>query len=255
MTAGDIRTLIVDDEPVARTRLLALLVRELDLNVIGECASGSAAVAAIEDMAPDLVFLDVQMPELNGLEVARAVRPERLPVVIFVTAYDEYALRAFEVHAADYLLKPFSPERLKLAVTHARNTIIERRARTLNERLLTLLPDKHTAHRGRILIKSNGRIYFVRTVDIDWCEAAGNYIRLHVGREQHLLRDTMTHFEVDLDPRRFVRIHRSTIVNIDRIRELRALFNGDYDVVLQDGTELTLSRGHREALRSRLAAL
>jgi two-component system LytT family response regulator len=250
----DIRTLIVDDEPVARSRLIGLLKAEPDLTVVGECADGVAAVSAIDEVVPDLVFLDVQMPELNGFDVTRAVGPDRMPVVVFVTAYDEYALQAFEVHAVDYLLKPFSAERLKLAVMHARSLVAQRRASSLNEQLLAMLPEPRprSPYRDRILIKSSGRIYFVRTSDIDWCEAAGNYIRLHTGREEHLIRDTMTRFESELDPHRFVRIHRSTIVNMDRIQEMRPLFNGEYLVQLQSGARLTMSRGHREALATRL---
>jgi two-component system LytT family response regulator len=251
---NDIRTLIVDDEPVARSRLLDLLKSEPDLTVVGECVNGATAVAAIESTEPDLVFLDIQMPELNGFDVARAVGPERMPVVVFVTAYDEYALQAFEVHAVDYLLKPYSAERLKVSVNHARSLVAQRRATMLNEQLLARLPENRprSSHRERILVKSSGRIYFVRTGDIDWCEAAGNYIRLHAGHHEHLIRDTMTRFEADLDPRRFVRIHRSTIVNIDRIQEMRPLFNGEYVVMLYGGARLTMSRGHREALRTRL---
>jgi two-component system LytT family response regulator len=200
------------------------------------------------------VFLDIQIPDLDGFEVARAIGPEYMPAVVFVTAYDEYALQAFEVQAIDYLLKPFSVERFKRALTHAREHIVRRRATTLNEQLLALLPDIHKppARRERILVKSNGRIYFVRTLDIDWCEAAGNYVRLHVGQEVHLVRETMGRLEADLDPSQFVRIHRSAIVKIDQIHELRPSFNGEFVVLLRGGTRLTLSRGCRDALQTRV---
>jgi two-component system LytT family response regulator len=250
----DIRTLVVDDEPIARSKLLALLKQEPDLSVVAECSNGAAAVAAIEQTAPDLVFLDIQMPEMNGFQVVRTVGVDRMPVVVFVTAYDEYALDAFEVHAVDYLLKPFSADRLKVAVTHARGLVEQRRASTLNDQLLAILPEglRPSGRRDRIVVKSNGRIYFVRTSDVDWCEAAGNYVRLHVGEAEHLVRETMTRFQACLDPRQFVRIHRSAIVNVDRIQELRPSSNGEYVVIMRSGRRLTLSRGHREALRARL---
>jgi len=249
-----IRTIVIEDEPVARARLVALLEQEADVEIAGQCADGVRAVAAIERLAPDLVFLDVQIPEMDGLEVARSVGAARMPVVIFVTAYDAYALRAFDVHAVDYLLKPFTAERFSQALAHAREQIVRRRATTLNEQLLALLPDlqRPPASRDRILVKSNGRIYFVRTLDIDYCQAAGNYVRLHVGRDVHLVRETMGHLEGDLDPNRFVRIHRSTIVNIDRIEEFRPSFNGEFVVLLRHGVRLTLSRGYRDTLQARL---
>jgi len=233
-----IRTLVVDDEPVARARMLGLLSEEADVEVVGECADGSQARAAIEAKAPDLVFLDVQMPHMSGVDLATAFGPAQMPAVVFVTAYDEYALRAFEIHALDYLLKPFSRERFKAAVTHAREHLARRPG-----------PGRL---RDRLVIKSTGRIYFVRTADIDWCEAAGNYVRLHVGAQAHLVRGTMANLEAQLDAAQFVRIHRSTIVNVERIQELRSSFNGEYIVLLGGGLRLTLSRGYREALQARL---
>jgi two-component system LytT family response regulator len=254
MTAEKIRTLIVDDEPVARAHVLALLKDEADIEVIGECGNGAQAAAAIEAAAPDLVFLDVQMPEMDGIAMARAIGPDRMPAVVFVTAYDEYALDAFEIHALDYLLKPFSAERFQSALTHAREHLARRRATTLGRQLLDLLPEirKPSQGRDRIVVKSSGRIYFVRTTDIDWCEAAGNYVRLHVGQQAHLVRDTMSRLESSLDPDLFVRIHRSAIVNVDRLQELQSSFNGEYVVLLKSGTRLTLSRGYRDTLQARL---
>ena len=249
-----IRTLVVDDEPVARARLLALLTEEPDIEVVGECASGRQAVSAVADTAPDLMFLDVQMPEMDGFELARVLGPERMPAVVFVTAFDQYALRAFEIHALDYLLKPFSAQRFKSALSHAREQLVRRQATTLSRELLALLPDirRREPLVDRLVVKSSGRVHFVRTADIDWCEAAGNYVCLHVGAQSHLLRETMNHLETQLDPQQFVRIHRSTIVNVDRIQELRSSFNGEHVVLLSSGTRLTLSRGCRDVLQARL---
>jgi len=239
-----IRTLVVDDEPVARARILSLLRDESDVEVIGECQSGSEAITAIEHASPDLVFLDIQMPQMDGLALARALG-ETMPAVVFVTAYDEYALGAFEVHALDYVLKPFSAERFKSALTHARQYVTRRRDAGA--------PRASAAERReRLVIKSSGRIYFVRVPEIDWCEAAGNYVRLHVGAQTHLVRGTMNHLEAQLDPAQFVRVHRSTIVNVDRIQELRSSFNGEYMILLHDKTRLTLSRGYRDGLQSKL---
>lgn len=237
-----IRTLVADDEPIARARMLALLSDEPDIEVIGECASGPQAIAAIERTSPELVFLDIQMPQIDGLTLARTLG-STMPAVVFVTAYDEYALGAFEVHALDYLLKPYSADRFKSALVHARQHLAARRKGTQ----LTA-PERH----DRLVIKSSGRIYFIRMRDIDWCEAAGNYVSLHVGPQTHLVRGTMAHIESQLDGAQFVRIHRSTIVNIDRIQELHSSFGGEYVVLLHDKTRLTLSRGYREGLQAKL---
>jgi two-component system, LytTR family, response regulator len=238
-----IRTLVADDEPIARARMLSLLRDEPDIEVIGECATGPQAISAIERTSPDLVFLDIQMPQIDGLTLARTLG-RSMPAVVFVTAYDEYALRAFEVHALDYVLKPYSTERFKSAVVHARQHLSAKRASGTQPPA----PER----RDRLVIKSSGRIYFIRTRDIDWCEASGNYVRLHVGAQTHLVRGTMAHIESQLDQAQFVRIHRSTIVNVDRIQELHSSFGGEYVVLLHDKTRLTLSRGYRDGLQSRL---
>ena len=249
-----IRALVVDDEPIARARMLALLGEEPDVDVVGECWSGAQAVSDIAEKSPDLVFLDVQIPGLDGFGVAHALGPDRLPAVVFVTAFDQYALRAFEIHALDYLLKPFSAQRFKSALSHVRQQFAQRQATTLGRHLLDLLPG--IQHRDpimdRLVVKSSGRVYFVRTADIDWCEAAGNYVCLHVGAQSHLIRETMNRLEAQIDARQFLRIHRSTIVNVDRIQELRSSFNGEHVVILRDGSRLTLSRGYRDALPARL---
>jgi two-component system LytT family response regulator len=249
-----IRTLVVDDEPLARERVMSLLQQEVDVEVVGECSDGSEAVSAIQEHSPDLIFLDVQMPGCDGFQVIRNIGADRMPSVIFVTAYDEYALQAFEVHALDYLLKPFSKDRFLQTLHHAREAIEHRRAGELGRRLLALVHDvKPEPQRvERLVVKSGGRVFFLRTDEIDWIEAAGNYVRLHLGSESHLFRETMNRMEARLDSRRFSRIHRSRIVNTERIKELQPWFNGDYVVILRGGTRLTLSRGYREKLQQRL---
>ncbi|MGE0362389.1 MAG: LytR/AlgR family response regulator transcription factor [Vicinamibacterales bacterium] len=249
-----IRTMVVDDETMARERIVGLLQQEKDIELIGQCADGQQAVDAIQHQQPDLVFLDVQMPACDGFGVIEKVGAEKMPAVVFVTAYDEYALKAFEVHALDYLLKPFGRDRFQQTLQHARSHVERRRAGDLGKRLMALVQDiKPEPQRlDRLVVKSGGRVFFLRTDDIVWIEAAGNYVRLHLGEDSHLFRETMNGMEARLDPRRFVRIHRSRIVNSDRIKELQPWFNGEYVVILQNGTRLTLSRGYREKLQERL---
>ena len=246
------RTLIVDDEPLARERIRTLLRDEPDIELIGECAGGKEAVSAIQGKNPELLFLDVQMPEMDGFAVLEAVGPERVPAVVFVTAYDRYALRAFDVHALDYLLKPFDRERFHKALERARAQVGERGK--LGDRLLALLKDikEEPKRPERFVIKSAGRVFFLRADEIDWVEAAGNYVQLHVGSTTHLMRETMGGLEARLDPEKFVRIHRSAIVQVDRLKEMRPAFHGDYIVILQDGTRLNLSRSYREKLQALL---
>jgi two-component system LytT family response regulator len=245
-----IRTLIADDEPLARERIKRLLGSEPEIEIIGECADGRAAILAIEQLKPDLLFLDIQMPEVDGFGVIKAIGPEDMPAVIFVTAYDTYALRAFDVHALDYLLKPYNRQRFRKAVERARAHLQSERGEGLDQRLVSLLDYLKVGQKPleRLVVKSVGRVFFLRTKEIDWIEAAGNYVRIHVGGEAHLLREAMNVLEARLDPDKFLRIHRSTIVNIERIKELQPLFSGDYSVVLRDGTQLTLSRSYRENL-------
>jgi len=246
-----IRTLIVDDEPLARRGIRAHLKEERDVEVISECSNGREAVRAIESESPDLVFLDVQMPELDGFGVIEAINVERLPAIIFVTAYDTYALRAFEVHALDYLLKPFDGERFHKALQRARAQIERRSISDLSHRLQSLIDDLRTNQKyaERLVIKSAGRIFFLGVEEIDWIEAADNYVRLHAGRDTHLLRETMNNLESRLDPSQFLRIHRSAIINVGRIKELHTLFRGEYEVVLRDGTRLASGRGYRDRLQ------
>jgi two-component system LytT family response regulator len=249
-----IRTLVVDDEPIARERILSLLEQESDVEVIGQCSDGVQAVSAINQHAPDLVFLDVQMPGTDGFGVIQNIGADRMPTVVFVTAYDEYALKAFEVHALDYLLKPFGRDRFQETLKHAREQLERRRAGDLGRRLLALVHDlkPEQPRLERLVVKSGGRVFFLRTDEIDWIESAGNYVRLHLGEESHLFRETMNGMEGRLDSRRFVRIHRSRIVNTERIKELQPWFNGEYVVILRNGTRLTLSRGYREKLQEQL---
>jgi two-component system, LytTR family, response regulator len=248
-----IRTLIVDDEPLARERIVDMLVGDAEVAIIGECGDGLAAVAAIEAHKPDLVFLDVQMPELDGFGVLEAI--EQTPVIVFVTAYDQYALRAFEVHALDYLLKPFDRERFDKALRRAKRQIERERAGTMNRELVALLTRLKSRPKPleRLVIKAGGRVFFLRVDEIDWIEAAANYVKLHAGGEAHLLRETINGLAAKLDPDKFLRIHRSIIVNLERVKEIQPWFHGDYVIIMQDGAQLTSSRNYREQLRKLLS--
>ena len=264
MSALVIRAIVADDEPLARDRIRRLLDEEPDVEVVAECADGDAAVAAIREQRPDLAFLDVQMPGRDGLQVLEAVRESHLPYVVFATAYDEYAIRAFELHALDYLMKPFNPRRFRAAVARARDEISKGRA-SHDERLLALVEQLSAAQDElarrigssagpaasggwleRLTVRNRGRIYFVRTADIDWLASSGNYVELHVGAAVHLVRDSLSGLAARLDPARFVRIHRTTIVNVDRIREIQPWFSGDYVVLLHGGAKLNMSRNYRQ---------
>ncbi len=274
-----IRTLVVDDEPAARRGIVLLLERDPDILVVGEASSGAEAVEKIQAKRADLVFLDVQMPEMNGFKVLEALDAcgAQRPAVIFVTAFDQHALRAFEVNAVDYLLKPFEDERFWSALRRAKSELVRRQTDALSEKLSDLLhhlqtnvaapasatPAAATAvtapaeasgaqesiTRERILLRSGGEIYFVKAEDIDWIEAEGDYMKFHAAGRVHLLRETMAHLEERLDSRRFIRIHRSTIVNIDRVKKLSPSFAGEYAVILHDGTKLRLSRGYHDRLQ------
>ena len=246
-----LRTLIVDDEPLAREGIRMLLKHDPEVTVIHECADGQATVNAIIETKPDLVFLDVQMPEMDGFEVLETVGVDRMPNTIFVTAYDKYALQAFEVNALDYLLKPYTNERFFQALERAKAQIKLRGDNKLNHQLSALLD--HFKRSGdyleRLVVKSAGRISFVNVDEIDWIEAADTYVRLHVRRESHLVRGTMIGLEDRLDPHKFLRIQRSVIINISRVKELQPLFHGEYLVTLQDGTQLTSGRSYRDKLQ------
>ena len=253
MNSRKIKAIVVDDEPPARRNLRALLSAVPDIDLVKECGNGRDAVSIIRALEPDLVFLDVQMPELDGFDVLEQLTNHPLPIIIFVTAYDQYALKAFEVSALDYLLKPFDDARFHKALAQARRQIEQQDASDLGRKLLTLMGTREARpdvvsprYLTRLMIKTAGRVIFIRTEEIDWIEAYDNYLRLHVGDKAHLLRQTMNELEAALNPERFARIHRSTIVNLDRVNELHPHFNGEYLVILKDGTELKLSRSRRE---------
>jgi two-component system LytT family response regulator len=245
--AEKIRTLIVDDEDLARDRLRGLLARESEIDVVGEAADGRSAVTLIEKIKPDLVFLDVQMPELDGFEVLRALGEKR-PNVVFVTAHDKFALKAFDVHAIDYLLKPFDRERFQTALQRAVEKVRTQRPGqqdAVNEVLEEVRP---AAKAERLVVKTDGRVLLIKVNDIDWIEAADNYVTLHVGKESHMMRETMNSIESRLPPERFMRVSRSTIVNLERIQELQPMFHGEYTVLLKTGAKVTLSRSYRDKL-------
>ncbi|HET7622789.1 MAG TPA: LytTR family DNA-binding domain-containing protein [Gemmatimonadaceae bacterium] len=255
------RTLIVDDEPLARSRLRKLLLAEEGVEIVGECSSAEEAIEMIEGALPDIVFLDVQMPGMDGFQLLARLETPALPAIIFVTAYDDYALRAFEVHALDYLLKPYSRARFVDAFRRAREQLERESAAAADRRLLGLLAELRARESGgaaappaardneRLVVKADGRMFFVRPADIDWVEASANYVRLHARGESYQLRESMKHMEERLPSGNFVRIHRSAIVNLDRVRELQPWFHGEYVVILADGTKLTASRAYASRLR------
>lgn len=249
-----IRVIVVDDEVLARQRLLDLLKEESDVEVIAECRDGGEAIDAIERLAPDLVFLDVQMPEVDGFDVIDAVGPETMPPVVFVTAYDQYALRAFEVRALDYLLKPFDQARFRESLERVRQRSPDISDSDVGRRLLALVNDLRsgTPKADRIVVKSGGRLCFLRTSEIDWIEAAGNYLTLHAGRATHMIRGTMTTIEARLDPEKFYRVHRSSIVNMDRVQALEPSITGEYVALLANGSRVNVSRSYKDKILARL---
>ena len=257
--AEKIRTVIVDDEPLARRNLRLLLEKDPQIEIIDECRNGREAVRALKNFSPELVFLDIQMPEMDGFDVLAEVGPKQIQAIIFVTAFDQYALKAFEVHALDYLLKPFDDARFQKALDKAKSQIEQRQINKISKKLLALLEDREhrqeerqKTYLTRLMIKLASRVVLLKVGEIDWIEADGNYAKLHVGRKSHLLREKMHDLEAQLNPKKFVRIHRSIIVNLDRIKEMHPHFNGDYVVVLEDGSQLKLSRSRREHLEARL---
>lgn len=249
--AMKIRVAIVDDEPLARRRVRKLLAADPEVEVVADCADGREAIAAIDSLRPQIVFLDVQMPEVGGFDVLRGIDEDTAPLIIFVTAYDEYALRAFEVHAFDYLLKPFDRTRFDRTLRQAKARVRdERGAGEAGRRALALLEElRARADRlERVIVKSGGRVFFIKTEEIDRVEAEGKYVRLYVGKDSHLLRESISALESRLDPKKFLRVHRSHIVNIERVQELEPWFHNEYRVVLRDGTRLMMSRGCRKRL-------
>jgi two-component system, LytTR family, response regulator len=251
-----IRVLIVDDEAPARARLRQLLQKEPDLEIIGECMSGRQALECIRRDKPDLVFLDILMPRLTGLDVCARLKRDGtpLPCIIFCTAYDQYALKAFEVHAIDYVLKPCDPQRLQEALHHARSRLRRAQPALAEERLSELLDSlrQGVQHEDRLVLKQDGRVIFVRPASIDWLEADGNYVRVHCGTEAYYVRETLASLESQLPAAKFMRVSRSAVVNVDRIKEFQPLFYGDYTVLLQSGVKVTLSRNYRDRLEKLL---
>ena len=240
----------MDDEPLARRFIRRMLEREEGAEVVGECGDGRAAVAAVRELSPDLVLLDVQMPEMDGFAALEELGPEGRPLVVFTTAYEQYAIRAFEAHALDYLLKPFDEARFARSLAHARERLRGRGDEDGRRQVDALLEHvrRRPAHLERLMVRAGARIVFLKVDAIDWVEADDKYVHLHAGPVSHMVRQTISSMEEQLDPERFLRIHRSAIVNVARIKELRPLFSGEYGVILEGGTELTLSRNYRDRL-------
>jgi two-component system, LytTR family, response regulator len=247
-----IRALIADDEPLARERITRLLSSESDVQIVSQCRDGLETLTSIKCSKPDLAFLDIEMPEIDGLAILREIPPDVTPVIIFTTAYDHYAIQAFEAHALDYLLKPFDEERFRRALQRARAHLENLRSKDLAERLLAALEEARptTTEGDRLVIKSGGKVVFLKLEEIDWVEAAANYVHIHAGTEGYYMRETMNSFEARLDASRFIRIHRSTIVNLAKIKELQPCNNGEFIVVLRNGKELSLSRGFRDRIQN-----
>lgn len=243
-----IRALIVDDEPLARKRIKRLLADEADISAIDECGTGRDAIKIIQDASPDLLFLDVQMPEIDGFKVLQSIREEQMPVVIFVTAYDQHALKAFEVHALDYLLKPFKRDRFKRALERARIQLAKGGGYEAHAGLAALIAKLRADdnYLSRFMVKSYNRVVFIKANEVDWIESAANYALLHVDDKTHIVRETMQALEVKLSPKIFQRISRSVIVNLERVKELQPMGKGQYVIILVNGKRLTMSRGIRD---------
>lgn len=256
-TGALIRVVIADDERLARQKLRMLLEAEPQLSVVSECQDGRQTVLAINSFHPDLLLLDIQMPDFDGFQVLHEIPAREMPVVIFTSAYDQYAIRAFEAHALDYLLKPFDQERLHQAIERARAELQKSDKREITHRLLELLSEMKSGvvsaappvPQNRLVIKAKGRVIFLNLDEIDWIEAAANYVRLSVGKESYLLRETISRTSERLNPNEFIRIHRSVIVNVRKIKELIPVNSGEYIVVLKSGKELSCSRGYRALLQ------
>jgi two-component system, LytTR family, response regulator len=250
-----IRTIIADDEHLARKKLRVLLDSEPGMQVVAECQDGQQAVSAIQTHRPDLLLIDIRMPDMDGFQVLKQIAPDEMPVVVFTTAYDQFAIRAFEAHALDYLLKPFDRERLHHAVERARAELLKVHDRDLTGRILDLLAKniepkiESKQVDDRMVIRAGGKVVFLDVKEIDWIEAAANYVKLNVGKDSYLLREGIGSISERLDPDRFVRIHRSVIVNVRKIKELQPCESGEYIAVLKNGKELSCSRGYRTQLQ------
>lgn len=249
-----LRLLIVDDEPLIRTGIRAALDGFDDVEVAGECGSGAEAVEAIVSREPDLVLLDVQMPDCNGFDVVRQVGPERMPAVIFVTAYDEYAVHAFEVNAVDYLLKPFDDERLRSSIQRAQDRIVGQQQAALSQKLQALVDAKDRSWPERLVVRTKDRFEFVAVSSIEWIESANNYVYLHCGANAYILSETLTSLEHRLDPAQFLRVHRCRIINTGRLVAMTAMLNGVYSLELKSGVRLTTGRQYHHAIQGLVRA-
>ena len=244
------RVLVVDDEPPARRKLMNFLREEGDVEIVGEAGSGAKAAALIEELEPDVVFLDVQMPGMTGFEVLETLGG-RVPLIVFVTAYDQYAVKAFEVHALDYLLKPFDRDRLQTCLSRVRDQIGRSAGADLQARMQKLIAEATgRAYATRLMVKHHGRVVFLQIRDVDWIKALANYVELHVGAQTYMIRETLNSLESRLDPDSFARVHRSVIVNLDRIKERQPWSHNDYLVILKDGTEIRMSRRYHRNLKN-----
>lgn len=252
LSAAPVRVLIADDELLARRKLADLLKLDADVRLVGECANGVDTVSTLKSEPVDLLFLDVQMPELDGFATLEKIPSLKRPVVVFVTAHDKYAIQAFEIHALDYLLKPYDRDRFRLSLERAKTEIYQHRQADVQAQMSLFLNSIRTKplYLERFVIKTPRRVVFLNTDEIEWVSAEGNYVLIHIGKEQHLLRETIRALQESLDPQKFIRIHRSTIVRLDHIKELHPTPHGDYDVLLRDGTSLVMSRSYKEKLRT-----
>ena len=250
MTSPKIRVVVADDELLARKFIRRMLKQDPEVEIVAECSNGAEAVATIRKEKPDLVFLDVQMPEMNGFAVLDAVRLDHLPEIVFTTAYESYAIRAFELHALDYLFKPFDQVRFKAALKYAKERFHSQHEEDKRLQVGTLLESIRAQHEylDPIIIRADGRITFLHTREIDWIEADDKYVHLHTAKGAKMVRQTLAAIEGQLDPKKFRRVHRSAMVNVDRIKELQPLFNGEHSLILDDGTRLTLSRKYKDRL-------
>jgi len=251
-----VRALIVDDEPLARRRVAQLLAAESDVEIVGDAADGEEAVQLIEQLRPDLVFLDVQMPEVDGFDVLEAIRGEQMPAVIFATAFDQFALRAFDANAVDYLLKPYGEERFRAALGRARARLRAGRREEMTQQLHALLAARGAERRypERLVVRVGPKLLFVPVADVDWVDVDGNYVRIHVGARSYLLRETLSTLSERLPPERFLRIHRSTLVNVERVREIQPMAKGTFLLRLMDGTALSSTLTYRDQIQALIAA-
>ncbi|EAY31607.1 LytR/AlgR family response regulator transcription factor [Microscilla marina] len=249
-----IKTLIVDDEALARDKLAIFLQEEEDFEIVGQCSNGIEALQLLRDSYPDLLFLDVQMPEMDGMELLRNIDVQKIPCIILVTAYDNYALQAFEYHALDYLLKPFDRERFLMTIKRVKEQMLLHSQGNHQTQLLTYLKDSLPKEKylEKIVVKDGGKIFFVKTKDVEWVESAGNYLKLHIGKSMHLIRETMNAFEQKLNPQEFVRVHRSSLVNIEAIHHLESWGNTEFTITLSSGYQVQSGRSYYSSIRQKL---